>query len=75
MQTLQEQQPVRRQAGNEESGRPIRVDVEGALWSGLQASSIPGRDKKDSYGDQFQKAPKFKIDRQETIPRCDGGVD
>jgi hypothetical protein len=39
MKTPQEQQSVRRQPDNEESGRPIRVnmDVEGALWSGVQA--------------------------------------
>jgi len=37
--TPQEQQPVRRQPGNEESGRPItdNMDVEGALWNGVQA--------------------------------------
>ena len=40
MDTPQEQQPVRRQLGNEESGWPIRdnIDVDGAVWCGVQAA-------------------------------------
>jgi len=63
METPQEQQPVRRQPGNEKSGRPIRdnMDMEGALRSGVKAgkersSSVSGGDAKDNYDDQSQKA-------------------
>ena len=68
METPQEQQPVRRQPGDEESGRPIRdkMDVEGGALDWIfsrerrRSSSAHGRDEKDIYGDSPLKAPKIE---------------
>jgi len=64
MDTPQEQQPVRRQPGKKESGRPNRdnMDAEGGTleWStgGKEEGRLapPGRDAKDGYGNQPPKA-------------------
>jgi hypothetical protein len=71
METPQEKQPVRWKPDNVESGRPIRdnMDVERVTleWNtGREEEGrlrTPGRDARDSYGDESQKAQKIE-DRQ-----------
>jgi len=76
METPQEQQPVRRQSGNEESGRPIRdnMDVEGGTleWSrgGKEEGRLAPRDgmQKKATATGPKRPPKLGIDRQDDTP-------
>ena len=67
METPQEQQTVRQQHGNEESGVPIRdMELEGAHWSGPQAGKViqhPGTGWKRQLRRPVPKGPKIE-DRQ-----------
>ena len=75
METPKVQQRVRRKPGNEESGRPIRdnMDVEGGALDWIfrrerrRSSSAHGRDEKDIYGDSPLKAPNIE-ERQRGRP-------
>ena len=76
METPQEKQPVRWKSDNEESGRPFRdnivvegVNLEWNIGGEKEDRVPPGRDARDSYGDESQKAQKIE-DRQKGRHPC-----
>jgi len=76
METPLEQQPVRRQPGNEKSGRPIRdnVDLEGSTleWStgGKEEGRPAPRDgmQKTATATSSKRPKKLNIDREDDTP-------
>jgi len=76
METSQEQQPVTRQPGNEEYGRPIRdnMDVEGVTleWTigGTEEGRLVPQDgmQETATATSPKRPPKLKIDRKDETP-------
>jgi hypothetical protein len=83
METPQVQKPVRWHPGNEESGRPIRdnMDVEGVSleWNigEEKEDRLPPQDGKQESATATspKRLKKLKMAERTTLLRCDGGVD